>query len=109
MTLLMTNAEAETFREFHEDTLSDGAARFTMPIHFAGAFRTQNVLFAEPPTYDHFLPDYVKVTFGLLVESIGTGEIVIIEPEEPEEPEPPGYTPSLDFSNPLNSGYVALI
>jgi hypothetical protein len=106
MTLLMTNEEAETFREFHEDTLSDGAARFTMPVHFAGVFRTQTVLFAEPPAYDHFIPGYVKVSFGLLVENIGSGAIVVYVP--PDDPGGGDGTPEGALLLPDNSSALLL-
>lgn len=76
--LLMTNAQAAIFKEFHETTLGDGAARFTMPILFMGQYRTQDTVFAEPPTYEHITQTHVKVGVSLLVENLGGGPLVTI-------------------------------
>lgn len=105
--LRMTNAQVVAFRTFHEETLSDGAARFQMPILFAGTRRVETAQFAEQPAYDSLGGKLTRVSISLRVENLGTGALYV--PEPPEEPEPPDYTPSLDFSNPLNSGYVAAI
>lgn len=68
--IMLTNSQAATFKTFHETTLGDGAARFTLPIWFAGAFATKTAVFAEPPSYDHIPPDAVKVSLSLLVEAL---------------------------------------
>lgn len=68
--LQLSNAEAAALKTFHEVTLGDGAARFTMPIYFAGAYVTKTCAFADPPSYEHPAFNLVNVSLSLLVESI---------------------------------------
>lgn len=70
MAVLMTNEQAAALKTFHETTLGDGAARFTMPMFFAGTVATRNVKFADPPGFDHMTQQHCKVMLSLLVEAL---------------------------------------
>lgn len=68
--LRMSNAQVATFKAFHETTLGDGAARFTMPVLFAGASVTRTVQFTDPPSYEVLGGGLNKVGVSLLVEAL---------------------------------------
>lgn len=67
--LFLTNAEAALLQTFHETTLGDGAARFTLSLPWRGAFVTRVAKFAAPPSY---LPagGRQKIGVALLVEAL---------------------------------------
>lgn len=68
--LRMTNAQLATWRTFHDTTLGDGSARFTMPILFAGASVTKTVQIVEPPSYSRLGGGFTRVNLSLHVESL---------------------------------------
>lgn len=68
--IVMKNDEVVNFRLFHERTLGDGAARFTIPILFAGARVIRTAQFAEQPSYEPAGSGRTKVNISLRVESL---------------------------------------
>lgn len=69
--LLLSNAQAADLQSFHETTLGDGAARFTMALIWRGASVTRTAAFAAPPAYRSVGPKMQRVSLSLLVEALG--------------------------------------
>jgi hypothetical protein len=70
MKIVMTSAQCATFRTFHETTLGDGAARFTMDLSFNGAIVNRTCQFVEPPRYSPLGPGNMEITLSLRVEAL---------------------------------------
>lgn len=70
LSLRMTSAQVTTFKTFHEQTLGDGAARFTMPVLFVGGKVTRTVQFADQPSYQMLGGGRWRIDLSLRVEAL---------------------------------------
>lgn len=68
--LSLTNAQAAALQTFHDVTLGDGAARFTVGLLWRAATVTRTCQFADSPSYTPMGPQRQKVSISLLIESL---------------------------------------
>ena len=68
--LLVTNAQAATLQTFHETTLGDGSARFTLSFIWRGALVTRTAVFTAPPAWRPAGPGKQRVALSFHVEAL---------------------------------------